>query len=405
MSEKLSPPWLEWPETKQLIAALPDIRFVGGAVRDALLGKPVQDVDAALARLPEATLTALKKADIKAIPTGIEHGTVTAVIGKKHFEITTLRKDISTDGRHAKVAYTDDWQQDAARRDFTINALYLSPQGELFDYFGGAQDARRGHVRFIGEAKERIAEDYLRILRFFRFYAWYGKTEPDGQALMACAAAASDMKTLSGERVQQEMLKLLAAPNCHLTIDLMHEHGLLPHLFGFAIRDTGMLARFDALPTAPPFLKLMGFILISDIPADAALDKICERLRLSNTMSDSLRQAFLHYDEINADLPEAAQKKLLRRLGAENFCHAVLVQWARGSDLIGKDHPYVSMLKLAETWQPPEFPVTGDDLIALGITPGKEMGSLLKRLEEKWEASHYTLTKEKLLMDVKPSDS
>src|SRR5579872_7361897 len=213
MSETLSPPWLKWPETQALIKAFADakapIRFVGGCVRDALLGRAVQDVDVATPLRPEATMALLQKAGIKAIPTGIDHGTATAVIHGKHFEITTLRKDVSTDGRHATVAYTDDWKEDAARRDFTINALYLSPDGELFDYFNGARDAKEGHVRFIGNAGERIREDYLRILRFFRFYAWYGKTEPDKEALTACTEAANNIGTLSGERVQQEMLKLL----------------------------------------------------------------------------------------------------------------------------------------------------------------------------------------------------
>jgi len=404
VSATLSPPWIEWPQTKRLIEAFVEakapMRFVGGSVRDALLNKPVQDVDAATPLKPEAVMALLKKAGIKAVPTGIDHGTVTAVIDAKHFEITTLRKDVTTDGRHAEVAYTDNWEEDAKRRDFTINALYLSPQGELFDYFGGVVDAKAGRVRFIGNASERISEDYLRILRFFRFYAWYGKGEPDAVALAACTALAKHMGGLSGERIQQEMLKLLAAPSSHLTIDFMRESGVLTYIFGFSLRDSGMLARLDALHTVepvPPYLKLLGFIFSSDMPADMALDKICERMRLSNAMAESLRQAFLHYDQITPDTNEAGQKKLLRRLGPETFRHAILTQWAHGNDLIIASHPYASMLKLAQKWQPPQFPVTGDDLIAIGIKPGKPMGDLLRRLEDKWEESDYKLSKEQLL--------
>ena len=404
MTQISPPPWLQWPEITRLIQAFADakadMRFVGGSVRDALLEKPVQDVDAATPLTPQATMMLLEKADIKVYPTGIDHGTVTAVIDKKHFEITTLRKDVSTDGRHAEVAYTDDWKEDAARRDFTLNALYLSPRGELFDYFGGAEDAKAGRVRFIGDPEQRIREDYLRILRFFRFYTWYGKGRADAAALAACTASAKHTEKLSGERIQQEMTKLLAAPMCHLTIDLMRESALFRHLFGFDLRDTGILARLDTLQAThsmPPYLKWMGFILACDIPADVALDNICERLRLSNAVARALRQTFLHYDQINPDMSAAAQKKLLRRLEPELFRYAILIQWARGNDFISPGHPYATLLKLANEWQPPLFPVTGDDLIALGIAPGKPMGELLHRLEEQWEDSDYKLTKEQLL--------
>jgi poly(A) polymerase len=407
VSETLSPPWLTWPQAQALIKAFADaktpLRFVGGCVRDAVLGRPVKDIDAATPLLPEATMALLKKAEIKAIPTGIEHGTITAVIHGKNFEITTLRKDVSTDGRHAKVEYTDDWEEDAARRDFTINALYLSHTGELFDYFNGARDASEGHVRFIGNAEERIREDYLRILRFFRFYAWYGKSEPDKEALFACQNEASHIAGLSGERMQQEMLKLLAAHASHLTIDLMQDCAVLPHVLGFTIRDTRILARLDALSAIEPmpsFLKLMGFILASDIPTDAALDSLCAKLRLPGAMAEALQQAFLHYDEIKADMTHKMQKKLLRKLGAEHFSHAVLARWARGSDAITANHPYAGMLKLAKEWQSPQFPVTGDDLIALGINPGKNMGVLLQKLEDQWEESDYALSKEQLLQKI-----
>ena len=213
----MSPAWLEWPETQSLVRAFAakntELRFVGGAVRDALAGRATSDVDVATPALPEAVMELLAAANIQAIPTGIKHGTVTAVLDKKHFEITTLRKDVSTDGRHAEVAYTDDWKADAARRDFTMNALYLSPAGELFDYFEGEKDAMAGRVRFIGGADARIKEDYLRILRFFRFYAWMGKGEADADALAACAANAPKIATLSGERIRILRERISAAFN------------------------------------------------------------------------------------------------------------------------------------------------------------------------------------------------
>ena len=406
----LDPQWLHWPQTQKLVAAFApqkdSLRFVGGAVRDALVGKEVKDVDAATILLPEATMALLEKAGIKAIPTGIAHGTVTAAIDGKTFEVTTLRRDVQTDGRHAVVAYTDDWKADAARRDFTMNAMYLSPAGELFDYFGGGMDLREGRVKFIGDAAARIAEDYLRILRFFRFHAHYGKGEPDAAALTACAASASHMEGLSGERIQQELFKLLDAPGCFATVTLMHEEKLLISALGFGVRDCAMLSRFEAIAQAaqleiPAFIKLSTFFCKADIPADKALDRLVQRLRLSNAIADDLQSAMLHYDEVAPLLSVAGQKKKLRKLGAQRFRQAVLVAWAHGGDAIDATHPYNGMLKLAQTWQPPQFPVTGDDLIARGITPGKDMGMLLQRLEDEWEASDYKVSKENLLKTVK----
>lgn len=406
MKNKLAPEWMKWQQTQALIAAFAkdELRFVGGCVRDALLLRTVTDVDAATPLKPDAVMALLANAKIKAVPTGLDHGTVTAVIDGKHFEITTLRRDVATDGRHAEVAHTDDWKEDAERRDFTMNALYLSPAGELFDYFDGVADARAGRVRFIGKADARIAEDYLRILRFFRFFAHYGKGEPDAGALAACALAAGEMKALSGERIQQEMLKLLAARDCHTTIEIMRERGIFAPLFGFSMRDGAILARFDALEKIlplPAFLKLMGFVLSAEVASDVALDKLSERLKLSNAMSKALRQVFLYYDEVNSNMGEAEQKKLLRSLGAETFRHAVLTQWARGSDSIASSHPFAVMLALADSWQPPLFPVNGDDLLAIGMKPGKEMGALLKKLEDEWEKSGYKLSREELLKKVK----
>ena len=204
--------WMTAPETKAVMAALVDARFVGGAVRNALLGAGVSDVDIAVPMPPEETMARLAAAGIRTVPTGLDHGTVTAVVGHHAFEVTSLRRDVETDGRHAVIAFTDDWAEDAARRDFTINALYAGPEGEIFDYATGVEDLIAGRVRFMGDSATRIAEDYLRILRLFRFHAWYGRGEIDEPALRAAAAARGHLAELSAERVAKEMLRLLEAP-------------------------------------------------------------------------------------------------------------------------------------------------------------------------------------------------
>ncbi len=205
-------PWMIAPETVAVMTVLQDARFVGGAVRNAILGVPVSDIDIAVPMPPQESQARLTAAGIKVVPTGIEHGTVTAVIGNAVFEITSLRRDVETDGRHAVIAYTDDWAEDAARRDFTINALYALPDGKIFDYATGVEDLIAGRVRFMGDPAIRIAEDYLRILRLFRFHAWYGKDEIDAEGLRAAAAARDHLRKLSGERVAKELLRLLKRP-------------------------------------------------------------------------------------------------------------------------------------------------------------------------------------------------
>jgi len=406
MTARVLPSWLEWPQTMRLIAAFnpqpESFRFVGGAVRDAVLGLPVADIDAASTLTPQVVIDVLAGAGIKAIPTGIEHGTVMAVEGGKQFEITTLRRDVSCDGRHAEVEFTADWKEDASRRDFTMNAMYLSAAGELFDYFGGAEDAKAGRVRFIGDASMRIREDYLRILRFFRFYAWYGKGAPDTDAISACVAQAGQMSALSGERIRQELLKLVAAPKAAATLSLMRENGVLEQALGLKVSDCSMFEKFSQIERiihleVGAFTKIMGFVLKADIAADAVLKKLSARLKLPGHAEKSLHIILKHYREIIPGLDEAGSKRLLRKLGREYFAQTVIVQWAYGDEPISSGHPYTGMLKLAETWTPPPFPVTGDDLIALGMTPGTDMGARLKKLEDDWELSGYTLTKEELL--------
>jgi poly(A) polymerase len=402
METKLHPDWLNWPQTRALSAAFAareaPLRFVGGGVRDGLLGRPVKDVDAATPLLPDAVIALLEAAGIAAVPTGIDHGTVTAVIDKKHFEITTLRRDVATDGRHAQVAFTDDWQLDAARRDFTMNALYLSPLSELFDYFGGTQDAKAGRVRFIGEATARIKEDYLRILRFFRFTAWYGKEQPDKEALAACAAHAAHIAGLSGERIRSEMLKLFSAPRPSATIELMQGE-VLRHTFGFTVHNTGNLERLErieaALSLSPDPLLRLALLL----PSLASLEHLADKWRLSNDMRDRLKMLLEYAPRLKAAMTLAEQKSLLRKLGAPAFQSLALLRWAQESE---SADVWKRIHALAKEWAIPEFPLGGKDLQAIGIAEGRQMGQLLRSLEAAWEESDYRLGKEELLGRAKP---
>jgi len=397
--------WLQWPQTRQLIAAFAPhpnaFRFVGGAVRDTLLSREVTDVDAATTLLPDAVMALLQQTGIRAIPTGIDHGTITAVIDGKHFEITTLRKDVATDGRHAEVAFTDDWKEDAARRDFTMNALYLSPEGELFDYFGGVTDARAGHVRFIGDAAARIAEDYLRVLRFFRFHAHYGKGAPDAAALAACAAAVEHLKGLSGERVQSELFKLFAAPHASQVLLLMQEKDLLPPLLGFDLHGSARFARYEMIEEVmgillDPCVKLAAFIDTAKSVYEGRM-ALVSRLRLSNRQEKILSLIWEYMSSVQPNMLEVQKKRLLRKLGAADFKATVIVRWAISDDAITMLSPYAEMIRLADSTKFPPFPVSGDDLIAVGFAPGKKLGEKLRVLEEAWEASDYRLTREQLL--------
>jgi len=390
---QLNPKWLNAPETQKLIASFgaDKIRFVGGAVRDAVLGFEAVELDAATIFEPQETITMLEKAGIRAIPTGLAHGTITAVINEKTFEITSLRRDVSCDGRHAEVAFGTDWREDAARRDFTMNAMYLSADGELFDYFDGASDARAGRVRFIGDARARIAEDYLRILRFFRFFASYGKGAPDETALAACAEFAGQINTLSGERIQHEMLKLLAADAPFSVLELMQKQGVFIHAFGFSMSSLRGAIRDVAIQKNPPS-RLAFLLLNADIPALDALSKIKERWKISGALHKQLLLLINNVNEISPETLTAKQKHLIRKLGNKNFLAVIVLKNA-----LAPHADYQKMLELANSWQAPAFPITGADLLSIGTPQGKELGEKLHALEKIWEESDYTLTRDNLL--------
>lgn len=407
MENTVHAPWMTTPATRAVIDALTaegaDVRFVGGCVRDALLGGESNDIDIGTPDPPKRVLALLKAGGIetRTVPRGIEHGTVTALAGGERYEITTLRRDERTDGRHAEVAFTDDWREDASRRDFTINAMSATPDGTLHDYFGGQEDLAAGRVRFVGDPATRIAEDHLRILRFFRFYAWYGEGEPDAAALAACKNAAHTIPSLSGERVQAEMLKLLKAP------DLLPEGYEMQELLAAddpipavrEMRNTGVL--YALLPEAPKTKRLARLVaiekrvckadpirrlacLISDSDdAESAANAVAKRWRLSSDDGARLAALAAPPTPLTPDLDLRAQDRLLYRHDQALFSDLVLLAWA--TEWHGEsEEAWRKMLKRAEDWEAPMFPVTGADVMECSIPEGPEVGRLLREVEEWW---------------------
>lgn len=346
-----------------------ETRLVGGAVRDTLAGEAVKDIDLATRLAPEEVLARLEKAGIKAVPTGIAHGTVTAVLSSGPVEVTTLRRDVSTDGRRATIAYTDDWREDAARRDFTINALYADPgTGELFDYFGGADDLAAGLVRFIGEPLQRIAEDHLRILRFFRFHARFGKGAPDPASLAACAARANDLMALSRERIADELVKLLAFPEPVETVRLMLVQGILaPVLPEIASADG--LAALIAVEDAPDPVRRLASLLPADPEKAGAVAK---RLKLSKLATKRLVLA-AGREPADAETPRA----LAYRIGQEGAQDRLMLGGHAGA------------LVLLDGWAAPVLPLSGGAIVARGIKAGPEVARLLQAAEAQWVAEGF----------------
>jgi len=376
--------WLTADATRAVMAALAAAggadcaRFVGGCVRNAVLGAPIDDVDIATVLTPEAVVKALKAAGLKSVPTGMEHGTVTAISERQPFEITTLRRDVSTDGRRATVAFTDDWAEDAARRDFRLNALYADADGLILDPTGaGYEDALAGRIVFVGEPEQRIREDYLRILRFYRFFAWYGRGAPDAAAVSACAALAEGVEQLSAERVSKELLKLLAAPDPRAAVRLMDQAGVL----GRVAPQPESLTLFEAMVgvSADPVLRLSG--LLSD--EAEAVRAAALKLRLSNAQRDRLVEAVA--ERIDPAMSEAETRAAIWRAGRQAVEDRLYRAWASGADA----GVVQRLLALATAWTPPKLPVGGKDLARLGLSPGPETGRLLKAFEDGWIADDF----------------
>ena len=376
-------PWMAAPETRRLLSVLGEGRFVGGAVRNALLGIPVADIDIAVPMPPEETVKRLEKAEIKFVPTGWEHGTVTAIINGRPFEVTSLRRDVATDGRHAIVAFTDDWEEDSARRDFTMNALYAGVDGEIFDYHNGVQDLIAGRVRFVGDAATRIREDYLRILRLFRFHAWYGKGEMDADALHAAAGAKAGLGQLSGERIAKELLRLLECPNPVPALRMMAASGILSELLPYALR----LPRLEHLvglelenKFRPDALLRLAALLPDE--ADAAR-KVSERLRLSNAERARLEALAVPGDKIPPQLSAAEVRRVLYRIGSPRFRDLVLLSWAAAARGGSAMH-WRMLLSIADGWERPRFPLTGHEAMEAGLAEGPEVGRVLGLVEAWW---------------------
>ena len=373
--------WLRAPQTRAVIAALEAAggsgcaRFVGGCVRNAVIGQPVDDIDIATTLAPEAVMAAVKTAGLKAVPTGLAHGTVTAVSGGQPHEVTTLRRDVSTDGRNATVAFTRDWAEDAGRRDFRLNALYAAPDGEMFDPTGqGIDDALAGRIVFVGEPETRIREDYLRILRFFRFHAWYGRGPADAAGLKACADLKDGIIRLSAERVSKELLKLLAAPDPAPAVRLMAESGVLDRV----LPDHAGLTLFESMThiSDDPLLRLSALL-----PADADRVRASARaLRLSNAQKERLVLALPAEPAVSPVMAERAGRAALYRLGRRRFEDQLMRAWAASPE---QEEQARRLLDQVAAWSIPRLPVDGHDAARAGAS-GPAVGQTLGAFEDWW---------------------
>jgi len=413
---QLSPdPWLVAPATQRVLSALEadgtQVRFVGGCVRDGLLRRPVTDVDLATPDKPETVLALLDKAGIRTVPwsRGLAHGTVLAVADERPFEITTLREDVACDGRHAQVAFTDDWMADAARRDFTINALSATSDGAVYDYFDGIADLSAGRVRFVGRAIARIEEDALRILRFFRFHAHYASTPPNRDAYAACQAMAQKVEGLSAERVRSELLKILMAPDPAGALLLMRGARVLPLILPEALHfgRLRMLAFLETRGVVAPGIaadSLRRLAAVLELETEDEALALAARLRLSRAEGRRLAAiiATPPGNRPTADLsPEDAHRRL-DRLGPELFIDLALVGWSRERQTEGhidsrRTQGWMDQIALAGAFAPPPFPLSGRDLLAAGIPRGPAVGAALETLRDWWLAEGFKPDREALL--------
>lgn len=356
-----------------------DVRFVGGCVRDLVADREIADVDIATPDPPEGVTGLLEDRGIKVVPTGFSHGTVTAVVMGRGIEVTTLRVDVTTDGRHAEVAFTSDWQADAARRDFTINAMSLRPSGDLFDYFGGRQDLADGRVRFVGDASGRIAEDRLRVLRYFRFLAHYGHGTPDRQAVAACAAARTSLGLLAAERVQSELFGLLGAPHPLPALDLMVSSGVLESVLPEA-GDLTTLGALAGIDDRDPVRRLAAL-------TPAAGDAVARRLRCSKAVRRRLARLAPPVLALDSDWPVPDQRQALYDIGTDTFRDLVLLAWA--ADRSWKASRWRAMLDTAARWENPRFPLRGRDVLEAGLRPGPEVKAMLRDIEAWWRREDF----------------
>jgi poly(A) polymerase len=405
--------WMTATATRRVMDAFAsagvEARFVGGCVRDALLDRPVSDIDIASPALPEEATRILTAADIAVHPTGVRHGTVTAVADHRPFEITTLRRDVETFGRHARVEFTDDWQADAARRDFTMNAIFCGADGALFDFFDGIADARAGRVRFVGDPVDRLREDVLRLLRLFRFQAHYGRVPPDAAALAAARLMAPELPTLSGERVRNETLRLLTAPDPMPVLGLMRDCDVLTHYFTEATgfdRLSALIAIEAALPDglsgpADAIRRLAALIGGGRAPAQA----VATRFRLSNDDRDRLL-ALAAFDPVPPVLTDRERRRRLHREGAACFRDRALLSWAddvaAGRVMAGKDaEAWHGHLRASADWSAMTLPIKGADALAMGVSAGPAVGRLVAAVEAWWIEGDFHADRDACLAKLK----
>lgn len=397
---RITADWLTRAPTQAVFQALAaggfKARAVGGAVRNTLLGHDVSDIDIATSAEPADVVRLATAADLKVVATGLKHGTVTVISDGHPIEVTTLREDIATDGRHAQVAFTDDWVADASRRDFTINALYCDADGHVFDPLGGLDDLAVRRVRFIGDATARIREDYLRILRFFRFYAQYSNGRPDAEGLTACVRERRGLKRLSGERLRQELLKLILARRAQAAVTAMIEHGLLTELLPTAPRPW-MFQRMLRLDAEGDWALRLAALAVH-VPEDAV--RLATALRLSNAERRTLREAAGSGSRDLDIRDEAALRRLLYRSGQSTYRHCVLIAWAASGATVD-NAAFANALDLPNRWPVPTFPLAGPDVLALGVPSGPMIGAHLRALERAWVARDFEDQRADLLMQLR----
>ncbi|WDM85441.1 CCA tRNA nucleotidyltransferase [Ehrlichia sp. JZT12] len=366
-----------------------EIRLVGGCVRDNILKRQVTDIDFATTLLPDQIIDSLNAAHIKAIPTGIKHGTITAIVNSKGYEITTLRSDISCDGRHAEVKFTSNWQQDASRRDFTFNALYCDEKGTIYDYFSGVQDLENKQLNFIGDPEIRIKEDYLRILRAFRFYASIcNQNKLSDKIVYSCTKYSSFINNLSKERIRDEFFKLLLCPNLVDTLKIMQQCNVMQKIIPFEIQPEIMSSVI--LSETNPLTKLAA--LLRTNKKDLLLDKIKTSLCLSN--HDQKILTLLLNNNLDLPISTIEQQKYINKFGKEIYCNLIKIKHA---ELNLNYHDLVQYIEYADRFIVPKFPISGKDLFNIGYQEGKNLGTTLKKIKDLWEDSSYQLTKTQLL--------
>ena len=382
--------WLNEPRLQDVMAVITrggaEVRVAGGAVRNALSGVPIADVDLATTMLPDDVMRICKAAGFGVHPTGFEHGTVTIVNKGVPFEVTTLRRDVETDGRRAVVAFTTGWAEDAVRRDFTMNAMYCDATGKIYDFTNGYADLLRNRVRFVGDANKRIKEDYLRILRFFRFHARFGKGAPDRVGLAACTKLKSGLKKISAERIRQEMFKLVVAPRSIPTLKKMVGSGVLkiiiPHTDEWRV--IGRL----------PHDAVLRLFVLAKKP-----ENLKDDLRISNVEAQRIENLIVAPD-LTPRLKPQEQRALLYHLGAQAWVDAIQLAWAKGR-AAKTNQKWQDLLDLQKRWPIPKLPINGKDLLQAGVASGPHMGEVLRDLEDWWVANDFAPTREELLERLK----